>query len=119
MTSISAKGSAIFIDLERRCATDLLPDREAETLSGWLKVHPVVEIVSRDRSPAFASGTNDGAPQVVQVADRWQRLKNVRDALEQLLVRQNRLVRRLSRKYRSTTGRTGPRRIRVSGNHPT
>ena len=83
----------ILVDLERRCPVDLLPDRKAETLSKWLEKHPGVEIVSRDRSPAYASGINDGAPQAVQVADRWHLLKNVREALEQLLLRQNRLLR--------------------------
>ena len=71
----------LLVDLERRCPIDLLPDREAETLSKWLKVHPGVEIVSRDRSPAYASGINEGAPAAVQVADRWHLLKNVREAL--------------------------------------
>lgn len=83
----------IIVDLERRCPIDLLPDREAETLSKWLKAHPSVEIVSRDRSPAYALGINEGAPQAVQVADRWHLLKNVREALERLLLRQYRLLR--------------------------
>ncbi len=83
----------ILVDLERRCPIDLLPDRGAETLSTWLKAHPGIEVVSRDRSPSYASGINEGAPGAVQVADRWHLLKNVREALEQLLVRQNRLLR--------------------------
>lgn len=39
----------ILVDLEKRKPIDLLPDREAETLDGWLKAHPEVEIISRDR----------------------------------------------------------------------
>ena len=46
----------LLVDLERRCPIDLLPDREAETLCAWLKAHPEVEVVSRDRSRAYASG---------------------------------------------------------------
>jgi transposase len=37
------------VDLERHRPIDVLPDREAATVIAWLKVHPEVEIVSRDR----------------------------------------------------------------------
>lgn len=77
----------LLVDLERRCPIDLLPDREAETLSAWLKAHPGIEVVSRDRSRAYASGIAEGAPGAVQVADRWHLLKNLREALEQFLKR--------------------------------
>jgi transposase len=65
---------------ERRMHLDLLPDREAETLSGWLKAHPGIEIVSRDRSRTYANGITEGAPAAVQVADRGLLLKNLREA---------------------------------------
>jgi transposase len=83
----------ILVDLEQHRVIDLLPDREAETLSAWLKRHPGVEVISRDRAPGYASGSTAGAPTAVQVADRFHLVKNVRDALEQLMMRQNRLLR--------------------------
>lgn len=83
----------LLVDLERRRPIDLLPDREAETLSAWLKAHPSVEVVTRDRSKTYASGISDGAPTAVQVADRWHLLKNLREALEKLLKRQLQLKR--------------------------
>jgi transposase len=52
----------LLVDLERRCPIDLLPGREAETLSAWLKAHPGIEVVSRDRSRADGSGITEGAP---------------------------------------------------------
>ena len=79
---------SLLVDLERRCPIDLLPDREAESLSAWLKAHPGVEIVTRDRSKTYACGIAEGAPAAIQVADRWHLLKNLRETLEKLLKRQ-------------------------------
>jgi transposase len=65
------KGSTygtILCDLERRCAIDLLPDRTSETLATWLKRHPSVEIIVRDRAGAYAEGARRGAPQAHQIA---------------------------------------------------
>jgi transposase len=83
----------ILVDLEKRRVIDLLADREAGTLSAWLKRHPGVEVISRDRAPGYISGSTAGAPTAVQVADRFHLLVNVRDALEQVMMRQNRLLR--------------------------
>lgn len=83
----------ILVDLEKRRVIDLLPDREAATLAAWLKAHPGVEVVSRDRATAYASAINEGAPGAVQVADRFHLLMNVREALEKVMMRQNRLLR--------------------------
>lgn len=83
----------ILVDLEKHRVIDLLPDREAETLSTWLKRHKGVEVISRDRAPAYALGATTGAPKAVQVADRFHLVKNVQEVLEKLMMRQNRLLR--------------------------
>jgi len=83
----------ILVDMEKRRVIDLLADREAATLAAWLKAHPGVEVVSRDRSPTYAAGISEGAPGAVQVADRFHLLMNVREALEKVMMRQNRLLR--------------------------
>lgn len=78
----------LLVDLERRLPIDLLPNREAETLSAWLRAHPGIEIITRDRSKTYANAIIDGAPTVIQVADRWHLLKNLCEALGKLLKRQ-------------------------------
>jgi transposase len=83
----------ILVDLERRCVVDLLPDRRAETLAQWLKEHRGVEIIARDRGGAYAEGARQGAPDAVQVADRWHLLQNLADALEAALARDQRALR--------------------------
>jgi transposase len=77
----------IVVDLERGDVVDLLPDREAGTVAAWLKEHPGIEVVGRDRSATYAEAATVGASQAVQVADRWHLLKNLREAVEQALGR--------------------------------
>ncbi len=70
------------VDLERRVPIDLLPDREPASVATWLKAHPTIEVIARDRSGGYIEAATRGAPQAIQVADRWHLLKNLGDTLE-------------------------------------
>jgi hypothetical protein len=75
----------VIVDLERRRVLDLLPDRSAASTATWLKAHPEVEIVSRDRAGLYAEGAREGSPQALQVADRFHLLQNFREVVERQL----------------------------------
>jgi transposase len=83
----------ILVDLERHCPIDLLSDRTSDTLADWLREHTGVEILSRDRGKDYAEGGRQGAPDAVQVADRWHLFKNLGDVLERVMTREHRRLR--------------------------
>ena len=68
--------------------TSLYSSAYCSTVGLRLAAHPSICLVSRDRGTAIVEGVTRGAPQAVQVADRWHLLKNLGEALERLLVRQ-------------------------------
>ncbi|MFO7891968.1 MAG: ISL3 family transposase [bacterium] len=74
----------IIVDLVSKEVIDLLPDREADTLAQWLKGHPEITVVSRDRSSTYAMGIRNGAPQARQVADRFHLLMNLGEATKKV-----------------------------------
>lgn len=83
----------IIVDLEKHQVIDLLPDREAETVKKWLQQYSRIEIISRDRAQAYAEAATAGAPQAVQIADRFHIIKNLMEAVEQSLSRHHSTLR--------------------------
>lgn len=84
----------ILVDLEERRPIDLLEGSKASTFAEWLRSHPQVEFISRDRGGAYADAAREAAPEAVQVVDRWHLLKNLSEHLEHFVDSQRSLVER-------------------------
>lgn len=78
---------AILVNLETHRILDLLPDRSAPTAATWMQGHPEIELVSRDRSKEFATAVAEGAPQAVQVLDRFHLMQNLVEQVDVVVSR--------------------------------
>jgi DNA-binding NarL/FixJ family response regulator len=97
----------IIVDLERHRPIDLLEGRSAETLASWLKRHPDLRVVSRDRSTEYERAIEQGAPQAVEVLDRWHLLKNLRQSTERILEGNHTAISRITLTDRAEVDKKG------------
>ena len=93
-----ARYGTILVDLERHQTVDLLPDRTAETLAHWLRQHPGVKVISRDRGGSYAEDGRPGAPDAPQIADRFHVSKNLAESLDQGLMREQRVLQAVAKR---------------------
>lgn len=77
----------VVVDLDAHQIIDILPDRQNDTAAAWMAAHQEIRYVSRDRGAEYASAASTGAPQAIQVADRFHVCKNLSEAVQKLLAR--------------------------------
>src|SRR5712691_5705817 len=85
MSGFPLDSSAIFKHYERKSL--IIPDRQAQTAAQWMRQHPDIMVVSRDRGSEYATAASQGAPQAIQCADRFHIVKNLTEATQLLLAR--------------------------------
>jgi transposase len=76
------KFGTILVDLDAHQVIDLLSERSSQTSADWMREHPEIDYESRDRGKDYAQGASEGAPQAVQVSDRFHLMKNFVEAIE-------------------------------------
>jgi len=79
------KYGTILVDLQTHRVVDLLPDRAVTTATAWFKEHPDIRVISRDRGKDYTTAASQGAPQAIQVADRWHIIHNLSEAVSLVL----------------------------------
>lgn len=93
----------ILCDLEQHKVIDLLPVRSEASTEEWIRQHPGIEIVSRDRACLYAEAATKAAPQAIQVADRWHLLHNLTETLADVLSPHHRLLLEVSKTMEPTS----------------
>lgn len=73
--------ATLLINVVTHRRVDVLPDRKAATSAVWLREHPGVQVMCRDGSAGYAESIRTGAPQAVQVSDRWHPGKAVEETV--------------------------------------
>ncbi len=85
----------MICDLEQHRPVDLLPDRTPDTIAAWLQAHPGITVISRDRGDTYIEGATRGAPDAIQVADRFHLVKNLGEAVESFLHHKQSVLKRV------------------------
>ena len=79
--------TAIY-DLENHHLIALLEGREKEDIVPWLKEHPKIKVVARDRASAYTEAINEILPNAIQIADRFHLFENLLKYLKDMFYKE-------------------------------
>ena len=74
-----------MVDLETHTVIDVLDEHTTEAVEKWLREHPEVHTICRDRNGRYAKAARKAAPGAKQVADRFHLVQNLRDNIQREL----------------------------------
>ena len=75
--------TAIY-DLKNHHMIALLEGRDAESIKEWLKEHPKIKKIARDRASAYATAISEILPNCMQIADRFHLFENIVEYLKDI-----------------------------------
>jgi transposase len=96
----------ILVDLEQHRPVDLLLGSDEQVLTQWLRAHPGVEVISRDRGASYQKAATQAAPDAQQVLDRWHLLKNLGEVLQKTLAGQIEVLRQAGQEVKQSSQQT-------------
>ena len=83
----SKRYCTLICDMDRRVILDILPSRNKDVVSSWLKKYPHIKLVSRDGSALYGGAISDALPGALQVSDKFHLIKNLLDCISKYIRR--------------------------------